>query len=187
MKMNGDIEKMLKNVVKRVGDTRPVLQCVHFENGDAVVTDSHRLIKVKGLAPKELKLDLNLADFSFPDVNYPDVDRLIPKEFTTNLTLTQSNVVAMLPSLKAMAMEYFGEQRVVKLGISEENFKVSRTNSKTQSVQTVDFKPSDFFGEPIELSCDARYLANAFEDLTKIKDTRNRTLELKINTDLAPF
>ncbi|KRL95543.1 hypothetical protein ACUIJQ_08385 [Levilactobacillus hammesii] len=187
MKMNSDIEKMLKNVVKRVTDSRPPLQCVHFENGNAVVTDSHRLIKVKGVAPKDLKLDLNLADFSFPDINYPDTDRLMPKEFATKLTLTKDNVVAMLPSLKAMATEYFGKQRVVKLGISEECFKVSRTSLGAQSVQTVDFKPTDFSGEPIELSCDARYLADAFEDLTKIKDTRNRTLELKINTDLAPF
>ncbi|WP_203640043.1 hypothetical protein [Levilactobacillus wangkuiensis] len=187
MKMNSDIEKMLKDVVKRVSATRPPLQCVHFENGDAIVTDSHRLIKVKGLAPKDLKIDLNLADFSFPDINYPDTERLIPKEFTTKLILAKVNVVSMLPSLRAMAKEYFGAQRVVRLKVSEESFEVSRTISSSQSVQTVDFKPSGFSGDQIELSCDARYLADAFEALTKIKDTRNLTLEVKINTALTPF
>ncbi|AYM03603.1 hypothetical protein D8911_11640 [Levilactobacillus brevis] len=187
MKMNSDIEKMLKDVVKRVSAARPPLQCVHFENGNAVVTDSHRLVKVKDIAPKDLNLDLNLADFSFPDIDYPNTDRLIPKEFTTKLTLAKADVVAMLPSLKAMATEYFGKRRVVKLNVSEENFKVSRTDSSTQSVQTVDFTPSRFSGEVIELSCDARYLADAFEALTKIKDTRIQTFELKINTDLTPF
>jgi len=187
MKMNSDIEKMLKDVVKRVSAARPVLQCVHFENGNAIVTDSHRLIKVKGLAPKDLKLDLNLADFSFPDISYPDTDRLIPKEFTTQLVLTKTNVVAMLPSLKAMAKSYFGSRRVVNLEVFEKHFKVSRTDSSTQSVQAVAFTPSGFSGDPIELSCDARFLADAFEALTSIKDTRIMTLEMKVNTATAPF
>lgn len=187
MKMNSDIEKMLKDVVKRVSASRPSLQCVHFENGDAIVTDSHRLIKVKGLAPKDLKLDLNLADFSFPDISYPDTDRLISKEFLTSISLTKADIIELLPALKAMANNSYSIQPIINLDISGDNFKIYRTDKRTQSMQSVSLKLGKFSGEDISMSCDGRFLADAFEALTRIKDTRVLNFEMKFNTPLQPF
>lgn len=186
MKMNSDIEKMLKDVVKRVPASRPSLQCVHFEGGDAFVTDSHRLIKVKGIAPTDLKLNLNLAEFSFPDVKYPDTSRLIPSSFSTTLVLDKLKVVEMIPYLKAMA-KGSEERRVIKLEISDTNLKISRSDRKSQGNQVLNVKPRRVSGDAIGLSCDPRFLADAFEALTGIKDTRILTLTMKFNSELAPF
>lgn len=187
MKMNSDIEKMLKDVVKRVPASRPLLQCVHFENGDAVVTDSHRLIKVKDIAPKDLKLDLNLADFSFPDVEYPDTNRLIPSSFSTTLVLDKLRVVEMLPYLKAMAKGYSDKRRIIRLETSDTNLRISRSDRKSQGSQVLNIKPRRASGSAVGISCDSQFLAEALEALTNIKDTRILTLTMKFNSKLTPF
>ena len=186
MRMNSDIEKMLKDVVKRVPASRPSLQCVHFEGGDAVVTDSHRLIKVKGIAPTGLKLNLNLAEFSFPDVEYPDTSRLIPSSFPTTLVLDKLKVVEMLPYLKAMA-KGSEERRIIKLEISDTNLKISRSDRRSQGNQVLNVKPRRVSGNAIKISCDSQFLADAFEALTSIKDTRILTLTMRFNSKLVPF
>lgn len=184
MKMNGSVEKMLKDVVKGAGSARPELQCAHFENGAVVVTDSHRLIRINKLAPKDLKLDINLVDFSSPKVNYPQTDQLIPKTFETTFKLNKYEVVKMLPALRAMNR---GLMRAVKLVIDGSRLQISQVDKETGNAQTLSLVVEGFKGKKKEISCDPQYLYEALSALAKFPDTRVRWIEVKINSDLTPF
>lgn len=182
--MNGSVEKMLKDVVKGAGSTRPELQCAHFENGVVVVTDSHRLVRINGLVPTDLKMDLNLVDFSFPKVNYPRTDYLIPRDFGTTFRLSKYEVIKMLPALKAMNQ---GLVRVVKLVVNAAKLRIIRVDKETGNTQTLSLVVEGFKGKEKEISCDPQYLYEALSALAKFPDTRVRWIEIKVNSDLTPF
>ena len=42
------IKKMLEEAAAKKNE-RPVLKCVHYENGNAIATDSHRLVKFNNI------------------------------------------------------------------------------------------------------------------------------------------
>lgn len=184
MKMNGSIEKMLKDVVKGAGTARPVLQCAHFENGAVVVTDSHRLVRVSDQAPKDLMADLNLVDFSFPKVNYPETNRLIPEKFKTTFKLNKYEVVKMLPALRAMYQDY---RSTVKLEVNDSQLKISQVDRQTGNAQTLTLAIEEFIGEENHVSCNPIYLYEALNALAKFPDKRTRWIEVKLNSDLTPF
>lgn len=184
MKMNGSIEKMLKDVVKGASAARPELQCAHFEGGSIVVTDSHRLVRVSGLAPKGLKMDLNLADFSFPKINYPDTRRLIPQTFRTAFRIDKHEAIKLLPALKAMCRDY---NSVVQLVVVDTRLGISQVDKKSGNTQTISLKVEDLEGETQTISCNPIYLYEALDALAKFPDKRIRWIEMKINSDLTPF
>ncbi|PTM21764.1 hypothetical protein DA798_08595 [Lactobacillus sp. PFC-70] len=184
MKMNGSVEKMLKDVVKGAGSARPELQCVHFENGAVVVIDSHRLVRVNKLAPKDLKLDINLVDFSFPKVNYPKTDHLISEVFKTTFKLNKYEVIKILPALKAMYQDFMSN---VQLSMDGTRLKISNMDKQSGNEQTISLVVEGFSGNEKKLSCNPLYLYEALSALAKFPDTRVRWIEMKVNSELTPF
>ena len=93
---NNKLEQAFKNIAKTATEARPVLQCLHVDKkGYAVVTDSHRLLKIDGYKDTSdaLEYNLNLMDFKlYNDMQYPDTDRIIPK----------TNVLSSCFSVKAV-------------------------------------------------------------------------------------
>jgi len=85
---NNKLEQAFKNIAKTVGESRPALQCLHVDKkGYAVVTDSHRLLKIDGYkdASDETSYNLNLMTFQLEnELFYPDTERIIPE--TNDLT-----------------------------------------------------------------------------------------------------
>lgn len=181
MKMNSDVERMLKNVVKSVSDTRPVLKCAHFENGNTYVTDSHRLIRVRNSVPKGINLDIDLSDFSFPDVNYPSVDRLIAKKFLTNIRVTKSFVKTALPAIKSMRPGY---NAIIEIKVNEEHLSITRKSLDTGINQSLEIGVDYFEGEPLTLSCSPNYLSEALTSMVQFEDP---SLQIGFNTPLQPF
>jgi len=81
---NNKLEQAFKNIAKTATEARPVLQCLHVDKkGYAVVTDSHRLLRIENYkdASDALEYNLNLMDFKLKnDSFYPDTDRIIPEK-----------------------------------------------------------------------------------------------------------
>lgn len=181
--MNSDVELAFKTIIKHVSATRPLSQCVHFENGDAVVTDAHRMIRVRDMAPKGLVLDLNLADFSFPDgFNYPDTGRLMPKKFITEFDMSIPILVGILPTIKAI-MPYRDDH--IDLIISESQLAIEAESMVGNVSQKITMDTHNFKGEDLSISCNYRYLLDAIKALTS--GNKFGDVHFGFNTVLQPF
>ncbi|WP_460730445.1 hypothetical protein, partial [Nocardia heshunensis] len=78
-------------------------------------------------------------------------------------------------------------KKVVKLEVSEMNFKISCSETSTGISQMIDLEPKEFSGAEISLSCNSQYLVDALEALTSMKDIKFVNMEVKINSGLTPF
>jgi DNA polymerase III sliding clamp (beta) subunit (PCNA family) len=76
--------KHAEKVTKNAPEVRPVLKGVkHLENGDAVVTDSHRLYVAQNIHTRVDGLVLTPTGKKIDDA-FPDLSRLIPDPFSAN-------------------------------------------------------------------------------------------------------
>jgi len=158
--MNSDLERAFKVIIKSVGSTRPILQCVHFEDGVATATDSHRMIRVKDMVPQGLNFNLNLADFSFEEGNYPEVNQLVPTEFTAEFTIKASNLLSALPVIKVLDLGV-NRQSIISISVDSDKVTLSSNSGILRSTQSISLAIDDFEGEPIELYCATKYFADA--------------------------
>ncbi|WP_225425250.1 hypothetical protein [Lactiplantibacillus mudanjiangensis] len=159
--MNSDLERAFKVIIKSVSLTRPILQCVHFEDGVATATDSHRMIRVKDMVPKGLNFNLNLADFSFEEGNYPEeVNNLIPTEFAAGFTVRASDLLSALPIIKVLDLGV-NRQAIICISVDSNKVTLSSNSGILRSTQSISLAIDDFKGEPIELYCATKYFADA--------------------------
>ncbi|MDN7062847.1 hypothetical protein FIV11_14135 [Lactiplantibacillus plantarum] len=182
MKMNSDVERGFKNIIKGVSDARPVLQCVHFEKGCAIATDSHRAFRVRKLVPEELALDLNLAKFTFPKVNYPNMDAFFNREPLTKFEMTVPLLRDALPAIKALIP---GFSDVINLEIKDDSLMIRVESNKRYMNQTLQLGLTNFEGENLKMSCKHKYLLNGIQAITGGDFYGN--VQFKFGTNLQPF
>ncbi|MFT9003757.1 MAG: hypothetical protein ABF991_03515 [Liquorilactobacillus hordei] len=182
--MNTGIEKGLKNIIKNVGDARPILQCAHFENGNVVATDSHQLVRYRDVAPKDLNINLNLTNFSFADDHvYPDTDRLIPTNFGMKFEVSVGKVLEILPLLKGLRNSGNSPTSMkIKDGVAELTTELFSSAGITQEINV---EIQNFAGKPIDICFNSEYLLNALENIKEIRKFGN--VEFKIVAPLNPF
>ncbi len=184
MRMNTGIEKSLKNIIKNVGGTRPMLECAHFENGNIIATDSHQLVRWREAAPKDLKMNLNLTNFSFETEHaYPDISNLIPKKFGMQFEIGVGNLLELIPLLKSVKN---CETNPTKMEVVDNVATFATKISMTSDVkQEVSIEVENFEGERIDINFKNEYLLNA---LTSIKDIRKfGNVRFGIVAPLRPF
>ncbi|KRM06995.1 hypothetical protein FC89_GL000304 [Liquorilactobacillus ghanensis DSM 18630] len=184
MRLNTGIEKGLKNVIKNVGEARPILQCAHFENGNVVATDSHQLIRFRNIAPKDLSFNLNLTNFYFDDGNYPEIDELIPTKFATKFEININKAVELIPLLKSLPNDFINCTKM-----SVDNSKMILENEVLDSTninQKLNVDIENFSGEEMSIKFNSKWLVNALESIKEIKKFGNVEFKLQ-ESMLKPF
>ena len=96
------IKKMLEEAAAKKNE-RPVLKCVHYENGNAIATDSHRLVKFNNINNnKDFTANIDASTLLPCNDKYPRTDFLIPSidDSQVKLTLNVNTVDVLVGFLK---------------------------------------------------------------------------------------
>lgn len=143
-----DIKNLYKHLKRTASnmETRPILKCVHFDtDGSISVTDSHRLLRINKFHEHEQEFNQDLTSMRLLDGPYPDTKRLIPTEFTTEITISLSVLIRVMKALGTSAAE------TVKWSLKENKIVFSNQSDKI------------YYGEPIEISANAKIEGEQFD------------------------
>lgn len=175
-------KKILDGVVAK-GESRPILKGVHYENGNAVATDSHQLVLFKDVTEnKGLNVTVDLSTYLPIDGNYPDTDRLIPLDNTTQLTFhSVDELTGIVNYLKASKKQVI-DSHIKDNGLSMELHDAHGMNYN----QEVEWN-----GDTLKVSFSANYLYNALAYLDRLhKDdpaNYDGDITFNFNGELRPF
>ena len=175
-------KKILDNVVLKK-NSRPILKGVHYENGNAVATDSHQLVLFKDVVEnKELNTTIDLSSYLPIDGNYPDTNHLIPLDNTTQLTFHNvDELTGIVNYLKA------SKKQVVDMTIKDNGFSMQLHDAPGMNYN----QEIEWNGDSLKVSYSANYLFNALGYLDRLhkEDPANYDGDITINFngELRPF
>lgn len=175
-------KKILDGVVSKK-DSRPVLKGVHYQNGNMVATDSHQLVLFKDVVEdKSLNVTIDLSNYLPIDIIYPDTDRLIPTEHTTQLVFHHLNdIKGLVDYLKA------SKKKLVDMTIKDQGFTFKLQDNPYMTYN----QEVEWNGDELEISYNPSYLYNALAYLDRL--AKEQPLEytgdilISFNGDLRPF
>jgi len=167
-------KKLLESVVSKQ-DSRPILKCIHYYNGNAYATDSHQLVKINYDKDNKDNKDNYLinTETGLPDYGkFPSVDNLFPtnNQIITTAVIDYSGVASLLVYLKA------NKKEVLQLKVSDGKITI---NSKSNMVTTVELK--EFTGEDLTITINALYLYNIFNAIASLGKQYSLKDDIKIN------
>lgn len=175
-------KKILENVVSKK-ENRPVLKGVHYENGNMVATDSHRLVLFKDVTEdKKLNVTIDLSTYLPINENYPETERLIPTENTTQLVFHDLNdIKGLVDYLKA------SKKQLVDMTIKDQGFTLKlKDNPYMTYNQEVEMN-----GDELKVSYDPSYLYNALAYLGRLAKDQpgdyTGDVTINFNGNLRPF
>jgi hypothetical protein len=164
-------DKVCKNQVSAV---RPILSGVkHLENGDAVVTDSHRLYLAKGIHDRTDGAIIT-PQGEFIDGSYPDVSRLIPNEPKQSVQFIVSELLSVADTIVSIGT-IIEERPILEFkadAILYNNYEVKFNHS---------FYPLDFYEH---ICANAIYLLDAMKLL---KAAGCQTVTVNFYGKMRPF
>lgn len=169
------IKKMLEEATK--GNSRPVLKCVHYENGGAVATDSHRLVKFNNINNnKDFTANVDASTLLPCNDTYPRTDFLIPSidDSQVKITLDIESIDVLVNFLKN------NRKTMVTFNIgNKDDIKITNKIGEKLHIKTKEVEyniGSKFDGKPLLLS--ASYLYESLRYIPKLgKDLFNITSE----------
>ena len=187
---NGQLERAFKNIAKTAGEGRPSLQCLHVDKaGYAVVTDSHRLLRIsnyKDLEDDTTEYNLNLLTFQLcNDLNYPETDRLIPTTFKFDWSFNHDVITTLATFFKPFKVKKdYDNESLVTITYNERRVTFTAVNGATITVEcsTVDSEEKGN-GNKMDINIQGGYLAQAFEFF---KDWGG-SVSIGYNSDLSPL
>ena len=167
---NGQLEKAFKNIVKTAGDSRPVLQCLHVDKaGYAVVTDSHRLLRIGGYKDANddtTEYNLNLLSFQLcSDIQYPETERLIPTTFKFEWSLSEEAVKTLTTFFKPFKVKKnYDNSSLIAISYKDRHITFTALSGATITVEctTVDSEEKGN-GNKMDMTIQGGYLSQAFE------------------------
>lgn len=175
-------KKILDGVVYKK-ESHPVLKGVHYENGNAIATDSHQLVLFKDVTEdKELNVTIDLSTYLPINMNYPETERLIPMEHTTQLVFHNlDEIKGLVDYLKV------SKKQLVDMTIKDQEFTIKlQDNSYMVYNQEVEFN-----GDELEISFNANYLYNALAYLDRLAKEQPGDymgdVTINFNGNLQPF
>lgn len=175
-------KKILDNVVSKK-ESRPVLKGVHYENGNAVATDSHQLVLFKDVVEdKELNATIDLSTYLPIYDRYPDTDHLIPVDHTTQLIFHDLDELTELVSYLKSA-----KKNIVDLDINGAGFGLELHDDREVNY----IQEANWDGEILTVRFNANYLYNALAYLDRLH--KDQPLEysgdvtINFNGELRPF
>lgn len=175
-------KKILDDVVSKK-DSRPVLKGVHYQNGNMVATDSHQLVLFKDVVEdKNLNVTIDLSNYLPINRNYPETDRLIPTEHTTQLVFHDLNELSSL-------VEYL---KASKKAIVDMTIKEQGVNIKVKDIPYMTYNQEvEFNGDELDIRFNANYLYNALAYLGRLAKDQpgdyTGGVTLNFNGSLRPF
>ena len=175
-------KKILEGVVSK-DESRPVLKGVHYENGNMAATDSHQLVLFKDVVDDtKLNVTIDLSTYLPIDMNYPEVDRLIPTEQTTQLVFHGLNDLNGLVTYLKAGKKALVDMTIKGTGV---NIKVKDNPYMTYNQEV------EWNGDELDISFNANYLYNALAYLDRLTKDQpgDYTGNVTINFDgkLRPF
>ena len=175
-------KKILENVVSKK-DSRPILKGVHYENGNMVATDSCQLVLFKNVVDDtKLNVTIDLNTYLPINMDYPETDRLIPTEQTTQLVFHDLNELSSLVEyLKA------SKRHIVDMSIKGSGFTLKlKDNPYMTYNQEVEWN-----GDELEISYNPSFLYNALAYLGRLAKEQpveyTGDVVISFNGNLRPF
>jgi len=167
---NEKLEKAFKNIAKTATEARPALQCLHVDkSGFAVVTDSHRLLKIDNYKDSQddtTEYNLNLLNFQLcNDLNYPETERLIPTTFDFNWSFSDEVVTTLATFFKPFKIKKNNDNAtLITITYKDNHATFTAASGATITIDCieVDNENSDN-GNEMEMLIQGGYLAQAFE------------------------
>ena len=175
---------MVKSVIKKMLEAaaakknyRPVLKCIHYENGSAIATDSHRLVKFNNINNnKDFTASIDASTLLPCNDQYPRTDFLIPSidDSQVKITLDAETADVVADFLKV------NRKTVLNFNISNKD-DINLTNKTGEKLHietnSVEYNIGDQFdGKSILLN--AGYLYESLRYITKLgKEWLNITSE----------
>lgn len=175
-------KKILDNVVSKK-ESRPILKGVHYENGNAVATDSHQLVLFKDVVEdKELNVTIDLSTYLPIGGRYPDTDHLIPVDHTTQLIFHDlDELTGIVNYLKA------SKKQLVDMTILDARFSLLLHDAPGMSYS----QEVDQDGEVLTVRFNANYLYNALAYLDRLHKDQpleySGNVTINFNGKLRPF
>lgn len=175
-------KKILDGVVSKK-DSRPILKGVHYQNGNMVATDSHQLVLFKDVVEdKNLNVTIDLSTYLPIDMTYPETDRLIPTEHTTQLVFPHLNdIKGLVDYLKAR------NKQTVAMTINDQGL----TLRLKENPYMVYNQEVEWNGEELDISYNANYLYNALAYLDRLAKEQpveyTGDILISFNGNLQPF
>lgn len=178
-------KKILDGVVDKTG-SRPILKGVHYQNGNMVATDSHQLVRFENVLDEmndnDLNITIDLSTYLPIEGNYPDTDRLIPTDYTTQLTFhTLEEITGLLSFLKAY------KKQVVIMVLKGSGVSLALQDDLDTSYN----QPGEYDGELMEIRFYAHYAYNALAYLARLHKEHpleyHGDVTVNFNGELRPF
>lgn len=175
-------KKILENVVSKK-ENRPVLKGVHYENGNMVATDSHQLVLFKDVTEdKKLNVTIDLSTYLPINGNYPETERLIPTENTTQLVFHDLNdIKGLVDYLKA------SKKQLVDMTIKDQGFTLKLKDNHYMSYN----QEVEMNGDELKVSYDPSYLYNALAYIGRLAKDQpvdyTGDVTINFNGNLRPF
>lgn len=175
-------KKILDGVVSKK-DSRPILKGVHYQNGNMVATDSHQLVLFKDVVEdKNLNVTIDLSNYLPIDINYPETERLIPTEHTTQLVFHHLNdIKGLVDYLKA------SKKQLVDMTIKDQGFTLKLQDNPYMTYN----QEVEWNGDELEISYNPSYLYNALAYLGRLAKEQpveyTGDILISFNGNLRPF
>lgn len=112
------------------------------------------------------------------DGQYPDTSRIVPTAYPTYVIVDASEMSAALERVILIARE--NANQVVRLHIASEQLRLSAASPTLGQVEE-ELSPLQFEGQPLDLACNARYLAEA------LRNTIAEEVRISLTGPESPF
>lgn len=165
-----------KHLLNFVGNpTRPILQHFHYQNGDAIATNSHILLKLKNVAPDNLgEFNFNPKTLEINTDTYPDVSRVIPTNFSSEWKITPASCSVITKLLKG-----FPKDACIKVKINLDGLEISPFEISSL------FPIRNVGGDNrVEFTCNATYLKHI---LAFVADYTNDLVTFGFVSEIRPM
>ncbi|SIR92690.1 hypothetical protein [Bacillus velezensis] len=177
--------KHAEKITKNAPSGRPVLKGVHHtEDGNLVVTDSHRLYLAKNATHGNEPTVLDPKTGDQIDGNYPPVDRLIPSVSNTiaEILFDTKDLLSGVSALLKCNQVASGEKAFVKLNANSGSLP---TITIKNSLMFSQFTGGQFNGdEDVKLIIDTQYFVDA---LSLFKACKTDKIILRYYGSFRPF
>lgn len=186
---NEKLEKAFKNIAKTATEARPSLQCLHVDKaGYAVVTDSHRLLKIDNYNDSQdntIEYDLNLLNFQLcNNLNYPETDRLIPTTFDFSWSFSDEVITTLATFFKPFKIKKnSNDASLITITYKDNHVTFTAASGATITVECSEADNGNSNGNRMEMLIQGGYLAQAFEFF---KDY-GYSVSIGYNGDLRPL
>ena len=180
------INKHAKNYTTKPNGSTPVLEGVHYSaDGSVVATDRHTLIRIGHAHGFTQEFTAHAKTGATVDGQYPDISRIIPMEFKTQVALNYSGVVEAMGRVKAaleIAKATGDKMNLAKIIVGDGAATLSISADNPQLTYRADFS-GGISGESASLTLNAQFLYNA---LAVLKDAGSKSVIIGISGRLSP-